>query len=79
LHDLIYEIGVELGYKYDKRDMNDLSYSSQGWFDEQAAQQQLRALLVKVLAGEAPFPITDSEKLLVGWDKFPFAPKVTRQ
>jgi len=79
LHDLIYEIGAELGYKYDKRDMTDLSYSPQGWFDEQAEQQQLRALLLKVLAGEAPFPVTDFEKLVVGRGKFPPPPKVARQ
>jgi len=75
LHDLIHEIGVELGYRYDKRDMADLSYSPQGWFNEQAEQRQLRALLIKVLAGEAPFPITDFDKLLIGRGKFPPPPK----
>jgi hypothetical protein len=75
LHDLIHEIGVELGYRYDKRDMSDLSYVPQGWFNEEAEQRQLRALLVKVLAGEAPFPITDFDKLVVGRGKFPPPPK----
>jgi hypothetical protein len=75
LHDLIHEIGIEVGYRYDKRDMTDLSYSPQGWLDEQTQQKQLRALLIKVLAGEAPFPITDFDKLLQGRNKFPPPPK----
>ncbi len=77
LHDLIHEIGAELGYHYDKRDMTDLSYSPQGWFDEQEQQRQLRALLIKVLAGEAPFPITDFNSLVMGRGKFPPPPKAT--
>jgi hypothetical protein len=75
LHDLIHEIGAELGYSYDKRDMTDFSYCPQGWFDELAEQRQLRALLIKVLAGEAPLPITEYDKLLQGRAKFPPPPR----
>ncbi len=75
LHDLIHEIGLELGYRYDKRDMTDLSYSPQGWADEEMQQRQLRSLLIKILAGEMPLPITDFDKLQQGRAKFPPPPR----
>ncbi len=74
LFDLIYEIALALGYRYDKREMKDLSYTPQGWVDEEALSKQARALFIKVLAGDSPFPVAEFDKLQRARGKFPPVP-----
>lgn len=75
LYDLLYEIGSELGYAYDKRDLNKLAYGPQGWLDDEAQLRAQRALTIEILTGKRPFPVIEFEKLAVATGKFPPPPK----
>lgn len=75
-YDLLHEIGAELGYKYDKRELVQFSYTPKGWNDEQILNSRLRELLIGVLGGNAPLPVTDFEKLRRSRGIYPPAPPV---
>jgi hypothetical protein len=72
--DLIHEIGCELGYTLDKRELNKFSYSPQGWNIEQNEIQMFRRLMIQLLNGDRPLPITQFAK---AFDKFPPPPTST--
>lgn len=74
LYNLMHEIAEELGYKYDKRDMERLAYGPQGWQNDEEQQRALRSLLIDLLAGKRAFPVVDWEKLMVAAKRFPPPP-----
>lgn len=55
---LLYEIGRELGYSYDKRDLERLAYGPVGWNNDQNMQRQNMALVNDLLAGKRALPVT---------------------
>lgn len=55
---LLHEIGVELGYKYDKRDLDKFSYGPVGWNDDQDVQRKNMGLLNQLLSGQRALPVT---------------------
>lgn len=60
LIDLIHALGEALDFKYDKRDLDKLSYSPAGWFNDEAAIRTLREFMIQVMTGQralhiAPF------------------------
>lgn len=52
--ELVHEIGLKLGFKFDKRDLNKFAYAPQGWAQEQNEQQVARKLLIEILSGSRP-------------------------
>jgi hypothetical protein len=56
--DLIHEIGVELGFNFDRRELNKFSYAPVGWFNEQNENQLFRKLIIELLAGSRPLHVT---------------------
>lgn len=79
LYNLMHEIGEELGYKFDKRDMERLAYGPQGWQNDEDQQRALRSLLVDLLAGKRAMPVIDFEKLMKAAGKFPPPPSIDGQ
>ncbi|MGB9165054.1 MAG: DUF6680 family protein, partial [Rhodomicrobium sp.] len=73
-YDLLHEIGAELGYNYDKRELVQFSYTPQGWSNEQILNSRLRELLIGVLGGSTPLPVIDFERLRQARGIFPPAP-----
>lgn len=59
LYDLLHEIGDELGYKYDKRDLRKLAYGPKGWQNDEAQLRAVRMLLIEVMSGRRPIPVTE--------------------
>ncbi len=56
-YDLLMHIGKSLGYNFDKRDLERLSYYPKVWWDDELTQRNLQQLLVQVLEGKRSFPI----------------------
>ena len=50
--DLLKAIAVDLGYKFDKKDLESLSYSPRGWHDYESMQRGNMLLLWQLLKGE---------------------------
>lgn len=63
LYDLLYEIGVDVGYQFDKRDLKKLAYGPKGWIDEETQLRNFRQLMVEVLLGKRGFPTIDYSKV----------------
>jgi len=55
---LLYEMGRELGYSYDKRDLERLAYGPVVWNTDQDMQRQNMSLVNELLAGRRALPIT---------------------
>ncbi len=60
LIELIHAMGEALNLKYDKRDLDKLSYSPQGWYNDEVTVRTLRDFFIQVMTGEralhiAPF------------------------
>jgi hypothetical protein len=56
--ELIHEIGLELGFNFDRRELNKFSYAPQGWFNDQNENQLFRKLIIELLAGSRPLHVT---------------------
>lgn len=76
LYDLLHEIGNELGYDYDKRDLRKLAYGPQGWENDEQQMRASRALLIELLSGRRPMPVADWEKIVAAANRFPPPPKI---
>jgi hypothetical protein len=76
LYDLLYQIGTELGYDYDKRDLRKLAYGPRGWENDETQMRATRGLLIELLSGKRPMPVVDWDKLLAAVNKFPPPPKI---
>jgi len=76
LYDLLHEIGIELGYEYDKRDLRKLAYGPRGWENDETQMRISRGLLIELLSGRRPMPVVDWDKLVAAQNKFPPPPKI---
>jgi hypothetical protein len=76
LYNLLHEIADELGYKYDKRDLQRLAYGPKGWQNDEDQQRALRGLLIDTLSGKRALPIIDFEKVMRAQAKFPPPPLI---
>jgi hypothetical protein len=54
LADLVKTIGANLGYKQDKLDILDKSYSPQRWFDDESHIRKKEQLLMEILENKRP-------------------------
>ncbi|MCF8533072.1 MAG: hypothetical protein K9G48_08720 [Reyranella sp.] len=57
-YSMVQAIAEVLGFKYDKADLQRLSYSPQRWADDEGQERAFRALFIDVLEGRRPFPVT---------------------
>jgi hypothetical protein len=71
LFDLIHAIGNHLGYGYDKRDLQKLSYAPQGWQNVENDQHLFRKLVIELLNGNRGLPV---KPFAPPNDKFPPPP-----
>jgi hypothetical protein len=55
---LIKAMGASLGYDFDGRELGRLRYTPQGWVDEDNRQRKVQGLLIDMLEGRRPVPIS---------------------
>ncbi|RLL74171.1 hypothetical protein D8666_13220 [Ochrobactrum soli] len=55
---LLHQMGKELGYQFDKRDLEKLAYGPVGWANEQDIQRQNMVFLHELLSGKRALPVT---------------------
>ena len=74
-NDLFFEflraLGRELGYKFDKRDLDRLGYLPAGWVDDENVQRNNTRLLKELLEGTRPLPVRSVQ---IGPDDSPYPP-----
>jgi hypothetical protein len=58
LFDLLYQIGKALKLHFDKRDLQKFSYSPMGWGNDETEARTFRHLVVQLLKGERPLPVS---------------------
>jgi hypothetical protein len=76
LYDLLHEIGQELGYAYDRRDLQRLAYGPRGWEDDEMQQRVTRNLLIELLTGKRALPVIDFAKVVQAAGKYPPPPSL---
>jgi hypothetical protein len=69
--ELVFEIGVELGLKFDRLELQRLSYFPEGWNLEQAEMQNFRTLVIELLQGKRALPVVQQS---IQSSQFPPAP-----
>ena len=74
LFDLLHELGQELGYNYDRRELERLSYGPRGWVDDQDLQRSNMTLLNQILQGRMALPVTAMQP--TPQNPFPAAPVI---
>ena len=57
-HELLYQLGRAVGLSYDKAELQEHTYSPQGWANDQQVQRLNGQLLNELLSGKRTFPIT---------------------
>jgi hypothetical protein len=72
LVELLHAMGRQLGYSYDKRDLERLAYGPTGWNNDQNMQRQNMMLLNELLNGKRAFPVTPMQP--TSHNPFPPAP-----
>jgi len=55
--ELIFEMGRNLGFSFDKRELAKYSYSPQGWINMEGEQSSIRTLALELLQGKRPLPV----------------------
>jgi hypothetical protein len=70
---LLAQIGHCLRYRFDKRDLERLSYVPQGWDTEQGIQRRNAEMLSQLLSGQRAIPITHQ---LGGTSPYPEPPRL---
>ncbi|MEH6717531.1 MAG: DUF6680 family protein [Aurantimonas endophytica] len=56
--DLVFELGKHLGYQFDKRELQKLSYGPSGWYQDEDAVRMLRSMAIDVMAGKRTLPVS---------------------
>jgi len=56
--DLVFEIAKALGYPQDKKEIEELAYSPEGWANDNATIKKLHTLLVELLEQKRSLPIS---------------------
>lgn len=69
--ELLSEMGKELNYSFDKRDLDRHSYVPRGWGDDNDLQRHNAALINDLLSGRRAIPVTNA---LANPGQFPEAP-----
>lgn len=72
-YSLLKAIADVLGFRFDKADLERLSYVPQGWHDDLTKQNQLRSLLIEAFEGRRPLPVSQFHLSAVN-SKFPSPP-----
>ncbi|MCB1478606.1 MAG: hypothetical protein KDJ62_06995 [Rhodobiaceae bacterium] len=70
---LLFEIGVSVKYKFDKRDLERLSYVPQGWDWDQSIHRRNAEMLAQLLSGQRAIPIT---QFMGSQSPYPEPPKI---
>ncbi|HMS95447.1 MAG TPA: hypothetical protein PKA03_09550 [Tabrizicola sp.] len=70
---LLHKMGDALKFRFDKRDLERLSYVPQGWDTDHSLQRKNAALLSQILSGERAIPVTN---IISGPSPFPDPPQV---
>ncbi|UWQ32205.1 hypothetical protein K3555_16835 [Leisingera sp. M527] len=70
---LLSEIGSSVGFTFDKRDLERLSYVPQGWDSDQNMQRRNAEMLGQLLSGQRAMPITH---FTGGQSPYPEPPKI---
>ena len=74
LYDLLHEIGLVLGFVMDRQELKQLAYGPTGWENDENEQKTLRRLLIEMLQGSRPVPMSDFSKMKQFGGKFPPPP-----
>lgn len=56
--DFLFEIGSNLGYAFDRHELDRLSYMPVAFADDEDRQRRAQALLVEILEGRRAFPVS---------------------
>lgn len=56
--DLVYSIAKALGYSQDKKEIEGLAYSPEGWANDNATIRKLHSLLIEIFEHKRALPIT---------------------
>ncbi|HVY20412.1 MAG TPA: DUF6680 family protein [Bauldia sp.] len=56
--DLIYQMGLFLGYQFDRRELERLAYVPQGFINDEERNHRAQAVLLEILEGRRPLPVT---------------------
>lgn len=60
--DLVFEIARALGYPQDKKEIEELAYSPEGWANDNATIRKLHSLMVELFEQKRALPITPMVK-----------------
>lgn len=71
--DLLSEMGSSVGFTFDKRDLDRLSYVPIGWDNDQSMQRRNAEMLGQLLSGQRAMPITH---FTGGQSPYPEPPKI---
>ena len=74
---MMFEIGRNLGFTLDKRELAKYSYAPQGWVNTEAEQNAIRQLALELLQGKRPLPITPFQPSPAA-GKFPPPPAIPK-
>lgn len=74
--ELVYEIAVELGFKHDKKELQDLAYSPVGWANDELTLAKLRHLMIELLENKRGLAVTP---LVSRATESPFPPPPPRE
>lgn len=58
---LLYEMGQDLGYEFDKRDLETMAYGPTGWNNDQNLHRQNMTLLNEMLSGRRSLPVSSMQ------------------
>jgi hypothetical protein len=72
LFDLLHAMGEDLGFKYDKRDLDKLSYAPQGWSNDETTIRTIRQFAIEVMSGQRAVSVA----AFAPNPKFPPAPHI---
>lgn len=71
--ELVYEMGLTLGFSIDKQDISKYSYAPIGWGNVESQQNLFRGLMIELLTGKRGLPVVQF-RLGDASGKFPPAP-----
>jgi len=74
--DLLHQVGLHLGYRVDRRELERLAYTPQGVIDNEERQLKAQALLIEIMSGQRSFPVA---WMLPPGSKNPYPPAPEKQ
>lgn len=72
---LLHQVARDMGYAFDKKDLEKLSYGPQGWENDESAIRMLRAMAMDVLTGQQSLSVVMRASVTPG-PMFPPPPQV---